>query len=206
MSVTIEYFYTHVSPWAYFGHAAFLDLATLHGATVVFRPVNLGGVFDASGGMPLAKRHPVRQAYRLIELQRWRDKRNLPLNIHPSHFPADPTLADCCALALIEQGGPVAAFSDKAFRHIWAEEGDLNDRASLKALADAVGADGAQMLDLADSAGIKAVYAGNQARAVELGVIGSPCYVLDGEPFWGQDRLDLLADALVSTRAPYKPV
>ena len=206
MPVTIEYFYTHVSPWAYFGHAAFLDLATLHGATVVFRPVNLGGVFDASGGMPLAKRHPVRQAYRLVELQRWREKRNLPLNIHPSHFPADPTLADCCALALVEHGGPVAAFSEKAFRHIWADEGDLNDRASLKALAEAVGADGDRMLAGADSAEIKAIYAENQARAIELGVIGSPCYVLQGEPFWGQDRLELLADALASGRAPYMPV
>lgn len=206
MTGTIEYFYTHVSPWAYMGHALFLDLAARHGMTVEFRPVNLGGVFDASGGMPLAKRHPVRQSYRLIELQRWRDKRNLPLTIQPRHFPADPTLADCCALAILKAGGPVADFSDRLFRHLWAQEGDLNDRASLDAIATSLGADGARMLADAESAEIKAAYAANQARAIELGVIGSPCYVLKGEPFWGQDRLDLLSDALDSQREGYKPV
>lgn len=206
MSETIEYFYTHVSPWAYLGHQAFLDLARRHGVEVVFRPVNLGGVFENSGGLPLGKRHPVRQAYRLVELQRWREKRGLPLTQHPRHFPADPTFADCCAIAVELEGGPVAALSDRLFRHVWADEGDLNDREALRTIAASLGIDGNRMLAVAEGDVARGRYSENQARAIELGVIGSPCYVRGGEAFWGQDRLDLLADALASGRPAYKPV
>ncbi|NBN64262.1 2-hydroxychromene-2-carboxylate isomerase [Pannonibacter tanglangensis] len=206
MTKAIDYFYTHISPWAYFGHQVFLDLAQQHGIEVRFRPVHLSGVFDASGGLPLARRHPVRQTYRLIELQRWREKRNLPLTIHPRHFPVDPTLADCCAIALAACGGPVAQFSALAFRAIWAEEGDLTDRDTVAGLLSRLDLDPLPILAEAEGETARRTYADNQALAIELGVIGSPCYVLEGEPFWGQDRLDLLADALASGRSPYRPV
>ncbi|ADZ71650.1 2-hydroxychromene-2-carboxylate isomerase [Polymorphum gilvum] len=206
MSVTIDYFYTHVSPWAYLGHRAFLDLAARHGARVIPRPVNLAGVFDASGGLPLARRHPVRQAYRVIELQRWRDKRGQPLTLKPKFFPVDPTLCDGCAIALAEAGGPTSDFSIRAFRAIWVEDRDISDAATLDALLGEVGADARAILAEASGPAVQARYAQNQKLAVDIGVIGSPCYVLNGEPFWGQDRLDLLEDALISARPPYVPV
>src|SRR5690606_7746746 len=128
MQRVIEYYYTHVSPWAYLGHRAFLDLADRHGYAIRFKPVLLGPVFAESGGLPLSKRHPLRQAYRLVELQRWREKRGLPLNLRPRHFPADPSLADRIALALALEGGPAGAFTEAAFRLTWVDDRDISDR------------------------------------------------------------------------------
>ena len=70
MSRTIAYYFTVVSPWAYIGHDLFTRIARKHGADIDYRPVNLGEVFPQSGGLPLAKRHPLRVAYRTMELKR----------------------------------------------------------------------------------------------------------------------------------------
>lgn len=202
----IDYFYTHVSPWAYLGHQAFVDLAAAHGKEVRFRPVNLAGVFEMSGGLPLAKRHPVRQAYRFVELQRWREKRGVPLTLKPAFFPANPVLADCCAIAVAEAGGPAAACSARFFRAIWVDDLNIADEAVLAGLMREMGLDADAVLEAAGSAAIQEAYQENQRLAIDLGVIGSPCYVLKGEPFWGQDRLELLEDALASGRDAFLPV
>ncbi|WP_417670571.1 2-hydroxychromene-2-carboxylate isomerase [Roseibium sp.] len=206
MALTIDYFYTHISPWAYLGHKAFQEIAGRHGASIRLRPVNLGGVFEQSGGLPLGKRHPARQAYRFIELQRWRDKRDLPLAFKPKFFPTDPGLADRCTIALQEVGGPAFDFSNAAFGSVWVHDQDIAGEAVIRALLKQVGAEDQAILDMAESSEIASIYARNQAEAIETGVIGSPCYVLNGEPFWGQDRLDLLDDALASGRSPYGPL
>src|SRR5690606_26205397 len=105
MSRTIDYYFTLLSPGTYLGHAAFVDLARRHGCSIVYRPTPLRVVFDETGGLPLPKRHPVRQRYRILELQRWRAKRDLPLVIHPRHFPFDVSLADRVAIAISQAGG-----------------------------------------------------------------------------------------------------
>ncbi|WP_346908929.1 2-hydroxychromene-2-carboxylate isomerase [uncultured Roseibium sp.] len=206
MPPVIDYFYTHISPWAYLGHQAFREIAAGHGAAIRLRPVDLSGVFDASGGLPLGKRHPARQDYRFIEMQRWREKRALPLTLKPAFFPTPPGLCDCCAIALSEQGGPAFDFTGLAFKAIWADEKNIAEEAVLSDLLSGLGQDAGAVLEAARSEDITAIYKQNQADAIELGVIGSPCYVLNGEPFWGQDRLDLLDDALASGRGPYKPL
>ena len=77
MPRTIDYWFSLVSPWAFLGHQAFLDLAKQHGVTVTFKPVELSEVFPHTGGLPLPKRHPARQRYRILELQRWREARGI---------------------------------------------------------------------------------------------------------------------------------
>ncbi len=102
MSPQIDYYFSFPSPWAYIGHAAFEDVAKTFGCSVVYKPVMLGDLFAETGGLPLAKRHPVRQRYRMIELQRWRDKRGLSFSLRPKHWPFDPKRSDGMALAAIE--------------------------------------------------------------------------------------------------------
>src|SRR4026209_2526044 len=87
MPRTIDYWFSLVSPWAFLGHQAFLDIAKQHGLTVRFKPVELSEVFPPPGGLPLPKRHPARQRYRILELQRWREARGVALKIHPKHWP-----------------------------------------------------------------------------------------------------------------------
>lgn len=200
MVAVIEYFYSHHSPWAYLGHKAFQDVAAAHGAVIRPRPVNLAGVFEQTGGLPLPKRHPVRQSYRFIEMQRWQRKRGLPLVFKPKYFPVNPELADCCAIVLADMEGPVLDFSDGAFRAVWVSERNIADEDVLREILEKVDADPDYVLSRAKESETLELYAANQQKAVEAGVVGSPCYLLNGEPFWGQDRIDLLDEALASGR------
>ena len=201
----IEYFYTHISPWTYLGHRAFLDLARAQGAKVVFRPVVLGKVFANSGAQPLAERPKARQEYRLVELQRWRERRGLPLNLKPKHFPTNPGLADRAAIALLAAGEDPGDFSEAVMAACWVEEKDIADADVVKEKLSASGHDADAILAAAESDAAKATHEKNSADAVAINAIGAPTYVLSGETFWGQDRLDLLGDALASRRAPFRP-
>jgi 2-hydroxychromene-2-carboxylate isomerase len=204
MPRTIDYWFTLASPWAFLGHQAFLDLARQHGVTIRYKPVSLGEVFLHTGGLPLGKRHPARQRYRILELQRWREARGIPLKLHPKHWPLPIALPDRTIVAVAESGADPGDYVRRAFTAIWVEERDLKDDATLVALLDGAGHDGDAMLAAAKSDAIGAIYAARAQEAVDANVIGSPCYVLDGEVFWGQDRLPLLDSALKSGRKPYR--
>ena len=200
---TIDYFFTLVSPFAYLGHRAFLDVAGKYGAEVRFRPVALMGVWEHSGAVPLPQRPQSRQEYRLIELQRWREKRRVPLNLHPKHFPTNPTLADRSVIALVEAGADPGDYAGAVLRACWADDKDVADADVLAGLLDAAGHDARAILASAESDAVAAIHQANTDAAVAAGVVGAPGYVLNGEPFWGQDRIELLADALASGREPY---
>jgi 2-hydroxychromene-2-carboxylate isomerase len=204
MSAHIDYYFSFPSPWAYIGHAAFEDIARAHRCTVTYKPVQLGDLFAETGGLPLAKRHPVRQRYRLIELQRWREKRGLKFSLHPKHWPFDPKRSDGMALAVIEAGLNAEPFMRAGFKSIWEQERNLDEPATLIELADSVGLPGKKLLERAASPEIADAYERNRQDAIAVGVFGSPGFVLNGEPFWGQDRIELLADALKSGRGPYR--
>lgn len=200
----LDYYFTMTSPWAYFGHRHFIELAERHHLKINFHPLNLGLVFPETGGLPLAKRHPARQAYRFLELQRWRLKRGVPLNLMPKFFPMNPALADCSVVALVAAGGDVPGFMARMFAATFAEERDGADPATIEAVLTASGANGKAMLAAAQSEPVRIAYEAASHAAVARGIFGSPTYVRDGELFWGQDRLDLLEDAIISGRAGFK--
>jgi len=204
MRRSIAYYFSLQSPWAYLGHAAFQKVVSDYDCKVIYKPVMLTDLFSDTGGLPLAKRHPVRQRYRLVELQRWRDKRGLPLHLKPRHWPFNATLADQLVIAIDAQGHDPDPFLHRAFAAVWEHELDLGDAATLSGLADASGLPGAELVAAARSAASAAVYRANRDEAVAVDVFGSPSYVLDGEVFWGQDRIELLADALQSGRKAYR--
>jgi 2-hydroxychromene-2-carboxylate isomerase len=199
----IDYYFTLISPWAYLGHQALLDLADAHGASVVHKPVMLGKVFENSGATPLAQRPQARQDYRFLELQRWRARRGMPLNLKPKYFPANPALADRALIALTEAGRDPGDYAQRVFRACWVEEKDIFDRGVVAEALAGSGHDAEAMLAAAESEAVASRYAANTQEAIGLNAIGSPTYVLNGEVFWGQDRLDLLAEALETRRAPY---
>jgi 2-hydroxychromene-2-carboxylate isomerase len=190
----IDYYLTPTSPWTYLGHARFAEIAKRHGANVSVKPVDYGVVFPQSGGLPLAKRAPQRQAYRLMELARWRDHLGVALNIHPKFFPADPTQAACAICAAPDHTR--LALAGDLLRAVWAEEKNIADAAVVAQIAARHG--------IADAAGAvargKAIYESNTQEAVSRQVFGAPTYVYRDELFWGQDRLDFLERALDSER------
>ena len=206
MPATIDYFFTSISPWTYIGHDAARALAAKHGAALAVRPVNLGGMFKVSGQVPLAERPAVRQRYRLIELQRFAHFRGKPLNVRPAHFPTDPTLADLTICAIVADGGDPLDYMGSVFSAVWAEEKNIADEATLAALLTEAGFDAAAILDKANTPAVAAVRAKNTEDAIAVDASGVPCFVLGGEPFWGQDRLDILDHALTTGRPPFRPL
>ncbi len=198
MGKTVDYYFSPMSPWTYLGHARFADMAQRHGAVIKVKPVDFGKVFPVSGGLPLAKRAPQRQAYRLVELKRFRDHLKLPLNLQPKFFPVPADLAAQYIVAAGRTGGSAAAMrlAGAALRACWAEERNIADAETLNALCREQGMDAAALAAAAQSDAVKAEYGGNTEEAVARNVFGAPSYVIDGEIFWGQDRLEFVERAL----------
>ena len=197
MSVTIDYYFAPQSPWTYLGHARFADIARRAGATVRVMPVDYGRIFPISGGLPLPKRAPQRQAYRLVELRRFSEHLGQPLTLQPKFFPvaADPAARLIHAVAAAD-GEPAAMdLAGRVLRACWVEERDIADAATLRALLAEAGLAAARSQVAAEPAA-QARYDQCTQQAIDAGVFGAPSYVVDGEIFWGQDRLDFLARRL----------
>jgi len=188
MTKTIDYYMSPSSPWTYLGHARFAALAKKHGATVNVKPVDFGVIFPQSGGLPVAKRAPQRQAYRLVELKRWSEHLGVPLVIHPRHFPVDATLA-----AELICGAPETqrmALAGELLSALWKDDRNLADPALLQEIGRSHGV----------SAGDRTAFAAYTQEALARQVFGAPSYVYRGEIFWGQDRLELLERALAKSQ------
>lgn len=193
MGKHVDYFFATVSPWMYLGHDRFVAIARKHGATVAVKPMNLGDVFPVSGGLPLSKRAPQRQAYRLAELARWSEFLKVPLNLKPKHFPANGDLAAYWVLAAAEKSTDDAlALTGAIGRALWADEKDIADAATLAAIAKGAGLNASALGPRAQEPEIAARYAALTKEAIDRGVFGAPSYIVDNELFWGQDRLDFL--------------
>ncbi len=201
----IDYYFSLHSPWTYLGHATFLDIAARQDCAIVYRPVPLRAVFDETGGLPLPKRHPVRQRYRVMDLQRWRERRGVKLVLQPKHFPFDPSLADRFLIAIVQAGGDPGLFMGEIMAGVWSRDEDMTQPEAVARVARACGFDAQSLALAAQSEAVIGTYEGTIAAAVAAGVFGAPSYVLDGEVFWGQDRLELLDSALASGRAPFRP-
>jgi 2-hydroxychromene-2-carboxylate isomerase len=196
MPEIIDYYLSPVSPWTYLGHERFAAITRRHGAAIRCKPADFGQVFAVSGGLPLGKRAPQRQAYRLFELERWRKFLGVPLTLHPKFFPAPADLAARLIVAAPEAAQ--FALVGAILRAVWAEDRNIADGPTLSAIAAACGLDGAALLAAAERPEIAARYEALTQEAIERQVFGAPTYICKDEPFWGQDRLDFLDRALAS--------
>jgi carboxymethylenebutenolidase len=189
----IDYYFATMSPWAYLGHERFKKIAAKHGASVRVMPVDLGKIFPLSGGLPLGKRAPQRQAYRLQELARFRDFLNIPLNVNPRFFPVAGDASAKLIITAREKFGVEAAMdlSGRVLRACWAEERNIADEQTLKDILSEANLD-AGLWQASLEPSIQAAYEADTERAMTASVFGSPTYVVNGEVFWGQDRLELL--------------
>jgi 2-hydroxychromene-2-carboxylate isomerase len=199
----IDYYFSMVSPWAFIGHDTFMEIVKRHNVDVTYHPIKLLEVFENTGGTPLPKRHVSRTDYRFLELQRWREKRGLNFDLKPPHWPFPFQMADHVVIAIQESGKDPSDFMRAGYLASWVEGRDMADEAVLSDILAATGHDAAAILAAAKTDEVAEKYTADTALCCEKGYFGSPAYVLNGELFWGQDRLDLLDDALASQRAPY---
>ncbi len=204
MNQTIDYYFAPQSPWAYLGHARLAAMAQASNARVRVLPADFGKVFAVSGGLPLAKRAPQRQAYRLRELARFRDFLQLPLNVEPRYFPvaADDAARLIIAVDLHEGGAAAMRLSASVFSAVWVQQRDIASAGTLAELLSECDLP-AERLAQSGSPTVQERYDANTRVAIEAGVFGTPSYCVDGEIFWGQDRLDFLERWLHSGQADF---
>ena len=193
MRRTLDYYFAPQSPWMYLGHARLNELLQRTDTEVRVRPVDFGHIFSVSGGLPLPQRAPQRQAYRLVELRRFSEALGVPLNPQPRHFPlpGDPSALLITAVATHDGAAAAMRLTGAIGQAIWAQERNMADATELAAVLSECGLD-AQRLAQAQDADNKALYAQHTREAVDAGVFGAPSYVVHGEIFWGQDRLDFV--------------
>jgi carboxymethylenebutenolidase len=194
---TVDYFFTPQSPWTYLGHQRLREIARAAGATVRPLPADFGRIFPQSGGLPLPKRAPQRQAYRLVELARFRESLGVPLNLQPKFFPVPADRAARLIIAVDLRDGAEAALNltGTVLGGVWADQRNIDDDGDLAQMLAEHGLP-ARRIEDASSPDVQARYDENTQRAIDAGVFGAPSYVIDGEIFWGQDRLEFVARRL----------
>ena len=195
MGEHIDYYASLNSPWTHLGAARIEAYAAAAGATLKIWPVDFGGtIFPNSGGLPLPKRSPQRQAYRLQELARWRDALGIPITIQPAGFPSDEALTAGCVIAVRETigGAPAIKLAHRVLKALWEEEQKPSDPAVLARLISEIGLDAPAILALGAEPRWAEMRMADSQAALARGVFGAPFYVIGSDMFWGQDRLDFV--------------
>jgi len=198
VSHSVDYYFAPQSPWAYLGHQRFHNILKKSGASVRVMPFDLGGkVFPISGGLPLGQRAPQRQAYRLTELERFSKWLGAPLHLKPTFFPVSGDDAAKLIIAVDMSVGADAAMniSGAILSAVWSQQRNIADEKTLVELLHEQHLPAA-CLEQTYSQAVHERYESYTQMAIDAGVFGAPSYVLDGEIFWGQDRLDFVERAL----------
>ena len=202
MHPSIDYYFSLVSPWAYIGHATFMDLTQRHSLDVNFRPVR--SLQYCRNRRPSAQQARASAAalsnYGIAALAR---EARCGLNIHPKFWPFSVETADHLTVTIVELGANPDQFLRKAFLGVWADEISLPT--SKRSLCSPIASD-SRHKNCLPTPRATALKRGTRRilKRPEIDAFGSPCYVLNGEVFWGQDRIELLDDALTSGRKAYR--
>jgi len=195
MTANVDYYFSLTSPWSYLGHERFLKIAADADAVITpFEVSYRGTIFAATGGLPVNKRAPERQSYRLQELARWSDYLGINLNVHPKHWPNDETTAANMLVVLRETNSTKAAleFGGLVMKGVWSDDRDIADTATLVDMANESGHDGNELLMQASDPKWAVLRQTQSEAAVERGVFGAPSYFVEDQLYWGQDRLDFV--------------
>ena len=204
----LDCFYSLSSPWAYFAGPQLQDIVRRHNVQLVFKPYDFQLVVPQTGGIPLKTRPDARRSYHAQELARWSDYLGMPMNLEPAYYPKGVAedvnwnkKPGWMVIAAQLQGLDAFALSHALLRALWAEERDTSQADVRIAVANEAGYDGAALQALENSPEVQATYRSYTDEAVEKGIFGSPIFVLNGERFWGQDRLMFVERALDKLRA-----
>jgi len=193
--MVIEFWFDVGSPYAYLAWRALPRLAAEHGARIAWRPMLLGGVFKATGNHSPAE-VPAKSRWTRVDLQRWADRIGTPFRMNP-HFPVNTLTLMRGATAMLMQGeDALLRYLDAIFPAMWEHERNLGDPDEVAAVLRDAGFDPAQVLAAANDPAAKEALKAATEEAVSRGVFGAPTFFVGDQMFWGQDRLDFVAQAL----------
>jgi 2-hydroxychromene-2-carboxylate isomerase len=200
----IEFFYDCSSPWTYLGFDSMQRLAEELDVHVNWRPILVGGVFNAVNPSIYEQRSnpvPVKQDYLLKDLSDWARWQGLTIRFPPSIFPVNSANAmRACIVA--ERHGQIVPFSRRVFEAYWSRDEDISSSAVLGAIAAEVGLDPAAVLDAAGSPEMRAALRANTDELIARGGFGSPTtFVAGNDMYFGNDRMPLVRRAVVAGQA-----
>ena len=202
--VTITYVYSAHSAFAYLGSAELMRICARHKATLIHKPILLSPVVEAQGSQPFHARSQAHVDYFFgREIERWADYRGVEtVAFRPTHHDANYAVASGMIIALGQTGPETDAMGHAILEAHWRDDADLSDIATLVSLARNLGHDPDALLSAAQSETVQTQLRANSDWAKEQSIFGSPTYIVDGEMFYGQDRLELVAHAL---HTPFPP-
>ena len=193
----VIHYFSPMSGFAYLGFAELCVVASRHGAEVDHRPVDIARIFASVDTIAPARQAPARLAWRRTDMARWAQRRALPLNVIPKHWPVDATLASCAMIAAQSLCADAAPFISEILSSVWARDEDIANEDTIAALAQACGLNAMKIIADARSNAVRAAYDANTQDAITHGVIGSPTMRLGDANFFGQDRLDFVEAELM---------
>ena len=201
---TLQYIYSAHSAFAYLGSAQLSRLCAQYNVTLIHKPVLLTPVVEAQGSQPFRARTQAHVDYFFgREIERWAQFRDVPVvNFRPTYHDADYSLASGMILALGETGLKTDQMAHDLLQAHWRDDADLSNPQTLAKIATDLGHDSDVLMELAASESIQAKLQANSTWARDQNVFGSPTYILDGDPFYGQDHLELINHALSHPFSP----
>lgn len=192
---TVEFYFDFGSPASYLAYTQLPALCRETAATLVWKPMLLGGVFQATGNRSPAT-IPAKGAYTFTDFDRFAKRYGVPLKQNP-YFPINTlTLMRGAAGLQLREPARFGAYVDAIFRAIWVDAQNLNDPATVAAALQAAGFDAAALLALTQEPEVKDRLKALTQEAIDRGVFGAPTFFAGGQMFWGQDRLDFVKEAL----------
>jgi 2-hydroxychromene-2-carboxylate isomerase len=206
MSGPIEYFYSTRSIYAYFGAARIAALARAAGRRLLHRPIDLSRVLAAGGAPAFDTRRQAHKNYFFgREIERWSEYLGIEARVDPVHHVGERAWSAGFVIAAQHQGADVDALHHAILRALWRDDRDIGDSSVLADVAREAGLDPAPLQAAALSADVQAEFERNIREAGERQVPGSPTYIVDGDMFYGQDRLMMIERALARPFAPPGP-
>ena len=200
---TLEYYYALASPWSFLGNQKLTEIADRHNLKIDPIIINYDVMFAAAKTVPLPERPILRKEYRLLDLQRWATFRDVEFNAEPKFYRGEveePNELDgaLMVVAAKEEGLDSLKLAHSISRALWAEERFPFEKSELIRIADAEGFDGAKLWQKTNDSRIADAYAANTQKSIDQGVFGMPFYIVGGQRYWGQDRLELMDHVLVN--------
>jgi 2-hydroxychromene-2-carboxylate isomerase len=202
MTEAIDAYYWMQSDWAYFGNPRLKAMAKRYDLAINHRPVDLATVYARTGGIKLPYRSKERKNYRLIEMRRFSRILGMPINLEPKFGPVTGHLPSWFVIAAEKQGHDVHDLCHSIMTGLWVEDLDIEDPQVLVQMAEKNGLDGGKILAQAQDPKTELVYMAYTNEAISRGVWGAPFYFFRNEPFWGQDRLEMLEDTIAAVISP----
>lgn len=195
MSKSVEFYFDFGSPTSYLAYTQLPGICAAAGAELVYRPVLLGGVFQATGNTsPIAV--PAKGRYTLIDMQRFARRYGVPLKMNP-HFPINTLLLMRAATGVqLRQPERFEALLACVFKGMWVDALNLGDATVLGPLLAEAGFDPQALLALSAEQEVKDALKANTEAAIKRGMFGAPTVFVGDEMFFGQDRLDFVREAL----------